>query len=97
MTSDSRRKAKRKYARKRREFVRDAKEVPCMDCGVEYPHYVMEFDHIRGEKSFNLGGTNGSLERLQAEIDKCDIVCANCHRVRTWERHWSQRIIDDGP
>jgi hypothetical protein len=48
----------------------------------------MDFDHRDpSQKEFNLGSEAiremYSLEKLQAEIDKCDIVCANCHRIRT--------------
>ncbi len=79
----------REYHEKRRDFVRRLKEVPCTDCGVEYPHYVMDFDHVRGEKigNINVLRTRRSIESLMDEIDKCEIVCANCHRVRTFERY----------
>lgn len=63
--------------------------TPCMDCGIQYPHYVMDFDHVRGEKinDVTLGAAYGwSVEKLMAEIAKCEIVCSNCHRARTWIR-----------
>lgn len=71
-----------------RDYARKLKERPCMDCGQEYPWYVMEFDHTRGIKVMEVTGAHhfGSLTLLQEEIDKCDIVCANCHRVRTYNR-----------
>lgn len=61
-----------------------AKDKPCADCGVQYPHYVMDFDHLT-DKSFNIGrdGAKGTMERLLKEIAKCEVVCANCHRERT--------------
>lgn len=47
----------------------------------------MDFDHVRGEKVFTLGQVRQirtySLVRIQEEIAKCDVVCANCHRERT--------------
>jgi hypothetical protein len=48
----------------------------------------MDLDHVRGRKEFKVSEVvqkaySISLERLQAEIAKCDVVCANCHRVRT--------------
>lgn len=50
----------------------------------------MEFDHKpEFKKSFRLAAAtiySSSLGRLQAEIDKCDIVCANCHKIRTYTR-----------
>jgi hypothetical protein len=49
----------------------------------------MDFDHVRGEKKFNIKqaaqrrlGTRALLE----EIAKCELVCANCHRLRTLRR-----------
>lgn len=64
------------------------KDRPCMDCGQEFPHYVMDFDHVRGVKMFEIGRARGrfSKERLLAEVDKCELVCSNCHRIRTWTR-----------
>jgi len=44
----------------------------------------MDFDHVRGEK---LGTVSdlifGEIENLLDEMDKCELVCANCHRIRT--------------
>lgn len=61
---------------------------PCADCGGEFPHYVKDFDHVRGEKLFELarGKWRYSFDLLQVEMEKCDVVCANCHRIRTWDR-----------
>ncbi|WP_436529112.1 hypothetical protein [Actinoplanes sp. HUAS TT8] len=89
-------------ARRRRERVdllRTMKSVPCMDCGVEYPYFVMDFDHREGEKKeFALAhGTRSvvGLERFMAEAEKCDVVCANCHRFRTAQRGgWFQFASD---
>ena len=82
----------RDYAQKRRaprqEYVDKIKaESGCMDCGL-HPEYsqVLEFDHRPDEeKRFHIsdGMTTGTMEDLIAEIAKCDIVCANCHRIRT--------------
>jgi hypothetical protein len=58
---------------------------PCMDCGGMFPPVAMDFDHVRGKKLFNVGMAK-SLEALDSEIEKCDLVCANCHRVRTATR-----------
>jgi hypothetical protein len=72
-----------------RELVKSAKNKPCVDCGKEYPYYVMDFDHIKGDKKFNLSvaaSKSTSLKRVQEEIDKCEVVCSNCHRERTFNR-----------
>ncbi len=88
----------RSICRERRHSVRDyvmkMKSVPCLDCGRLYPECgftVMEFDHIpeRGRKLFNIGAKvrkKVTLEEMIAEIAKCEVVCANCHRVRTAKR-----------
>lgn len=69
-------------------LVKEAKNIPCMDCNISYPTYVMDLDHVRGEKDFNLGQINHSisLSRVKDEIAKCEVVCANCHRIRTIKR-----------
>lgn len=72
-----------------RDMIRLLKgTTPCGDCGVQYPFYIMQFDHVRGTKKFNLGEARywTSLARVQDEIAKCEIVCANCHAGRTYAR-----------
>jgi len=46
----------------------------------------MDFDHRPGvEKKFDVGaGYSYTMENVIAENKKCDIVCANCHRLRTY-------------
>ena len=71
--------------------IRALKEAsPCHDCGHLYPFYVMQYDHRpdeekTGDVSKMMYGSY-SWERLVAEIEKCDLVCANCHAKRTWKR-----------
>jgi hypothetical protein len=73
-----------------RKMIREAKDKPCADCGVPYPAYVMQFDHRPGEeKKFNISvwvNVSQSLTTLVTEMSKCDVVCANCHAVRTHQR-----------
>jgi hypothetical protein len=60
--------------------------TPCADCGVKYPYYVMDFDHIPGFKKVgNISDLvkKGATKLLVEEIKKCELVCANCHRTRT--------------
>lgn len=76
----------------RNQIIRAAKSVPCMDCGKEYPFYVMDFDHARGEKNFVIAHSTRdmrSFTEIFKEIEKCDVVCSNCHRIRTHERKFS--------
>lgn len=71
------------------EVIRKLKDRPCADCGGRFPTVAMDFDHVRGEKLTiiaKLRGRSFSLERLLAEVAKCEVVCANCHRVRTARR-----------
>lgn len=60
----------------------------CVDCDEKYPYFVLQFDHVRGVKVANLSAMNrdATLEELKAEVAKCDVVCANCHSFRTWNR-----------
>lgn len=72
-------------SQKNRQFIRDLKNKPCMDCGKKYPPEVMEFDHRDGsEKVFEIASaTRLGRFRILEEAAKCDLVCANCHRLRT--------------
>ena len=71
-----------------RGIVRSQKEKPCADCGVQYPYYVMQFDHVTGVKEATISRRTVSwgASKLLAEIAKCEVVCANCHAVRTYRR-----------
>ncbi len=76
-----------------RHYQRQVKDnAVCTDCLVRYPHYIMQFDHVleKGIKSFTIAEAvrNGSINinQLKEEIAKCDLVCANCHFKRTYER-----------
>jgi hypothetical protein len=88
------RKYQREWQRKRqpqdrarvREIVRKLKDVPCADCGKRFPWYVMDFDHVRGKKLNNIGSMGNALTAtaILEEAKKCDVVCACCHRIRSW-------------
>lgn len=71
------------------KYIQDIKEkTPCMDCKINYPYYVMDFDHVRGRKHKNVAELIPTLskKKIDEEIAKCEVVCSNCHRVRTHER-----------
>lgn len=65
-----------------------AKAVPCADCGRRYGPEEMDFDHVRGDKRFNISDGRRHVAEgvLRDEIAKCEVVCAVCHRLRTTQR-----------
>lgn len=77
---------------------------PCVDCSTTDMR-VLEFDHVHGEKSGHIARMveNGySWPTIESEIDKCDVRCANCHRIKTsstnnrtasW-RHFFASLVD---
>ena len=69
---------------------------PCMDCKIWYPYYVMDFDHVRGRKHKNVAELIDTLskKKIDEEIAKCEIVCSNCHRIRTHDRLMKKKAVD---
>ena len=80
------------------DFVRWVKlGVGCVDCGYRAHPAALELDHVRGDKVQTVSQIATSRlgwAKLQAEIAKCEIVCANCHRIRT-ERRKAERHRPD--
>jgi hypothetical protein len=79
----------------KRQYVHSLKEgVECLDCGVEYPPYVYDFDHLpEFKKEFDLSSTgmrDKTMEQIIAEVAKCELICSNCHRHRTYIRSLKQ-------
>ncbi len=67
-----------------RALVCALKAAPCQDCGNEYPSEAMEFDHVTQSKLGNIADIlSFPTARLLAELGRCELVCANCHRQRT--------------
>lgn len=62
----------------------------CEECSIAYPHYVLEFDHRPEFKKidnvYRVFKKFGKDKAWQ-EVAKCDVVCANCHKTRTWDRN----------
>jgi hypothetical protein len=73
-----------------KEWMVQLKSKPCHDCGGSFPVCCMDFDHRIGTiKVYNLGSMfahHYSMELIESELEKCDLVCANCHRIRTRDR-----------
>lgn len=78
----------RRYESDRRAYINDYKtRHGCMDCKMFYPGFMLDFDHVRGQKLFNIGNrVLRSKQALNAEVAKCDVVCKNCHALRTHKR-----------
>lgn len=80
-----------KYKYAARSIVNKIKENPCMDCNIVFPEECMDFDHVKGKKYANIstivnGKRTVSLAVLHKELLKCELVCSNCHRMRTKAR-----------
>lgn len=73
---------------KMRLFIDSFKNKPCIDCQTEYPPYVLQFDHIRTDKEYTIADlvSCGNYSKVENEIKKCEVVCANCHAIRTHSR-----------
>lgn len=61
----------------------------CVDCGYRESPHALDFDHVRGDKSCNVSSMVGAQRPwpiIKEEVFKCEVRCANCHRVVTAER-----------
>lgn len=73
------------WNKKRHREIRDFifnyfKHHPCVDCGESDP-IVLEFDHVNGKKDFNISdASHCSQQKLEKEMEKCEVRCCNCHR-----------------
>lgn len=82
--------------RNRNYIISFLKKSVCADCS-NTNWIVLEFDHKnRNLKSFNLADASSeSIDKIQKEIDKCEVVCANCHRIRTaTQREYNKHIVE---
>jgi len=80
------------------EFIKDIKETSgCKHCGIT-DYRVLHFHHRDpSQKSFNIGsGTTRSLSKVKKEIEKCDILCANCHAILHHEEEQNGVIVKRG-
>jgi len=85
---------KKKRIEDARRFIWDfLRRNPCIDCGERDP-YVLEFDHVSGRKKAEVTKMvqdGYALKTIQAEIEKCVIRCANCHKKKTYKDSWRDR------
>lgn len=80
-------KAVKEKASRVRQFLNEYKlSKGCIDCGYKQYAQALDFDHL-GNKEFGLSySMSKSMDKILEEIAKCEVVCANCHRVRTYNR-----------
>jgi hypothetical protein len=80
----------RKRSKELRDYIQSIKlERGCTDCGYRSHPAALEFDHLPGfVKEYRLAtmSAGSTKAKIDAEIAKCEVVCANCHRVRTANR-----------
>lgn len=69
-------------ARIQQAQLAELKAHPCVDCGVQHIPAVMEFDHVRGVKKYAIKASKMARRDLPEELAKCELRCANCHRIR---------------
>lgn len=82
---------------KKKEYLRQVKNNPCVDCTIKYPYYVMDLDHREGEEKDRKVSSmlkSAGWKRFLDECKKCDLVCSNCHRIRTYKR---KQHYNNGP
>ena len=80
------RKSEKERVKRIKKWVDDYKTTRgCKNCGYKEQSCALDFDHRDGEvKLFNVAAAihRGSIKRVQEEVAKCDVLCANCHRIR---------------
>lgn len=80
---------KKRRRKKLLEIVNKMKDKPCKDCGEKFPPYIMELDHIEDNKVdavAKMVNTERAMGIIQEEFDKTEVLCTNCHRIRTYKR-----------
>jgi hypothetical protein len=86
------RKADRARAERIRRHIDSVKMTSgCADCGYAGHPAALDFDHL-GDKALNVSSAK-SVAQADIEIAKCEVRCANCHRIKSWERAWCKPDI----
>jgi len=79
----------KKTAQRSYKYIREEKlNKSCSKCGKIYPQCVMDFNHLQlNTKVANISKLyEKKISRIQTEIAKCELICANCHRDETFTR-----------
>lgn len=73
-------------------FRRYKNKLFCIECGENHPACLQFHHRSREEKSFTISNVAGrqdvSLKRLVQEIEKCEVLCVNCHAKRHWREKY---------
>lgn len=79
--------------RANRRRLDEVKRAPCVDCGNAFPPCAMDMDHVTRVKRGNVSELLHlpPLE-FEAELARCEPVCAVCHRLRTQSRHLESHL-----
>lgn len=83
------------YILRNQKFIDEIKlKSGCIDCGYNKNPIALDFDHIKNKRAglSQLARRCVSLETIKKEIDKCEIVCAICHRIRTQNRRMAKMV-----
>lgn len=68
------------------QFLADYKLARgCVDCGYKENVYALEFDHVQPQR-WSIANLLGNSKRLHSELELCEVVCSNCHSIRTQTR-----------
>jgi hypothetical protein len=71
----------------KQQLAKIKEDSGCVDCGIKN-HIILDFDHLR-DKKYNISRMihdGFSWKAIKKEIEKCEVVCSNCHRIRTYNR-----------
>ena len=86
------------YVAEKRAIIDKAKAGGCTDCGLvnlDHPE-IFDFDHVRPGKVRTVTAwiTQGTVQDMREEMARCEVVCSNCHRIRTKQRPHGKRKSD---
>ena len=86
---DRRKQVNKKWQKEFLEWYNDLKQKPCTDCQQEFDPVCMHWDHLPEYDKVDKVSSLFSKSRILEEIKKCELVCANCHALRTKQRKGS--------
>lgn len=87
-------KAQKHRAKFRQKLFEIKAKTPCFDCGKKFHPCCMDYHHVnRASKKFQISsGWSRNFKKVIQEIKKCILVCANCHRIRTYKQRLKGKL-----